>query len=136
MRWPSQQAVLLALTLGMTNTKPMGSWLPCTGEWLPLGPGKLGGVTRCSEDGLPFTTSETLQFGSMLPICLGWAGLVLPSKIRAVGSKEGAAGRATEPALLSPLPRAPHSAPLIANASDPATLFSNLNPSNELRILH
>lgn len=45
-------------------------------------------------DGLPFTTSETLQLGSMLPMCLGWAGLVLPSKIRAVGGRKGAVGGA------------------------------------------
>ncbi len=32
---------------------------------------------------LPFTTSTTSQFGSILPMCLGWAGLVLPSKINA-----------------------------------------------------
>lgn len=27
---------------------------------------------------LPFTTSATLQVGSILPMCLGWAGLVSP----------------------------------------------------------
>lgn len=29
---------------------------------------------------LPFTTSATLQLGSILPICLGWAGLMSPPK--------------------------------------------------------
>lgn len=58
----------------------------------PLGR-QLGGclwgssVGQHGVDGLPFTTSETLQLGSMLPMCLGWAGLVLPSKIRAAGEK-------------------------------------------------
>lgn len=29
---------------------------------------------------LPLTTSATLQLGSILPICLGWAGLMSPPK--------------------------------------------------------
>lgn len=37
------------------------------------------------DHSLPFTTSTTSQLGSMLPICLGWAGFTLPSKINATG---------------------------------------------------
>lgn len=37
----------------------------------------------------PLTTSATLQWGSMLPMCLGCAGLVLPSKSSAGGHKGG-----------------------------------------------
>lgn len=110
MGWPTQQAVFLALTLGITNIKPMRAWPPPTEEWVTLWPGKLGGVTGLlsrpssqSGDSLPFTTSETLQLGSMLPMCLGWAGLVLPSKIRA------AAGRRVLLARPQSLPRSPSS---------------------------
>lgn len=39
------------------------------------------------DHSLPFTTSTTSQLGSMLPICLGWAGFTLPSKINAKGKK-------------------------------------------------
>lgn len=94
MGWPTQQAVFLVLTLGITNIKPMKTWSPPIEELVTLQPGKLGGVTGLlgrpgsrSRDSLPFTTSETLQLGSMLPMCLGWAGLVLPSKIRAAAGR-------------------------------------------------
>lgn len=51
------------------------------------GQGMLRGEPQVTRANRPLTTSETLQWGSMLPMCLGWAGLVLPSKIRAVGGK-------------------------------------------------
>lgn len=42
--WHTQQAVLLAPTLAITNIKSMGMWPPPTGEWVTFWPGKLGGV--------------------------------------------------------------------------------------------
>lgn len=38
---------------------------------------------KANHSHLPWTTSPTWHWGSMLPIVLGWTGLVVPSKIRA-----------------------------------------------------
>lgn len=79
---------------GITNITLMGMCPHPPGTRHPLA-GGLGVVPESpagqAQGGSPFTTSDTLQLGSMLPMCLGWAGLVLPSKMRAVGGSEGVA---------------------------------------------
>lgn len=52
--------------------------------FLRIPEGETDVVAGIKEEHSPLTTSDTLQWGSMLPMCLGWAGLVLPSKIKAV----------------------------------------------------
>lgn len=54
--------------------------------------GGTGRKTVDKDDLLPFTTSTTSQLGSMLPICLGWAGFTLPSKINATENTQRAHG--------------------------------------------
>lgn len=44
-----------------------------------------GNIEAEEDHSLPFTTSATSQLGSMLPMCLGWAGFTLPLKINAIG---------------------------------------------------
>lgn len=117
----TQQAVPLASTLGIPNIKLLGCGPHPLGNGSPSGQGSLAGplcssVDQAQTEGSPFTTSVMQQLGSMLPMCLGCAGLVLPSKIRAVGG--GAAVGAAEPAGL-PLPQGSPLSTFIPNASDP-----------------